>query len=314
MKVDKDEIVPKKKKPKIIIEDPKKQDKEVKKQISKENTINIAMLGDSGVGKTSLILRYTDGTDPKDYINIENNIKTKTLNINNKDIQLQIYDNAGQKSYSEIEYPKLRGIHACIIAFDITDRASFNHVESHLGLIQRHGPACDEVNIILVGCKKDLAAKRAVESKEAVAFVENSDRIEAYIETSSVSNIWVEQVFKQATGLVMERLHPKTTDDILKDSLRTELTKYIDRIKEHKIGGKPNFTYGLRWFICCQAGNRKKNYKLAKAILTDLNDPSKSQQSVCSIVADNIKKDGNRWIRSDELSAAIKHATQTPAR
>lgn len=162
------------------------------------------MIGDSGVGKSCLILRYVDETYTENYIStIGVDFKIKTTDIAGKKVKLQIWDTAGEERFRTIESTYAHGAHAIIIAFDLTDRVSFNNVRQWLEeAIQKEG---ENHIFILVGTKTDLVTKRVVTQEEIKEFVNNHPMISAYIETSSKNNINVDTVFETVAKLVMNK-------------------------------------------------------------------------------------------------------------
>uniref|UniRef100_A0A0M3ICE7 Ras-related protein Rab-1A n=1 Tax=Ascaris lumbricoides TaxID=6252 RepID=A0A0M3ICE7_ASCLU len=131
----------------------------------------LLLIGDSGVGKSCLLLRFADDTYTESYIStIGVDFKIRTIELDGKTIKLQIWDTAGQERFRTITSSYYRGAHGIIVVYDITDQESFNNVKQWLQEIDRY--ACENVNKLLVGNKCDLTSKRAVEYNSAkVAFV-----------------------------------------------------------------------------------------------------------------------------------------------
>ena len=87
----------------------------------KKNFLKIVVLGDSDVGKTSLLMRYTKGTAPtKMKPTIGADFQKKEVVVNNTIVTVQIWDTAGQEKYHSIGYAFYRGADCCAITFDIT--------------------------------------------------------------------------------------------------------------------------------------------------------------------------------------------------
>eukprot|EP00887_Chlorella_sp_A99_P006405 scaffold3.g6405.t1 len=146
----------------------------------------LLLIGDSGVGKSCLLLRFADDTYTESYIStIGVDFKIRTVELDGKVIKLQIWDTAGQERFRTITSSYYRGAHGIIVVFDVTDQDSFNNVKQWLNEIDRraHGYANENVNKLLVGNKVDLTSKRVVDSATAKAF---ADEIGIpYIETSA---------------------------------------------------------------------------------------------------------------------------------
>merc|ERR1712184_163282 len=121
----------------------------------------LLLIGDSGVGKSCLLLRFADDTYTDSYIStIGVDFKIRTVDLDTKTIKLQIWDTAGQERFRTITSSYYRGAHGIIIVYDITDVESFNNVRQWLFEIDRF--ASENVNKLLVGNKCDLVSKRIV--------------------------------------------------------------------------------------------------------------------------------------------------------
>jgi len=109
----------------------------------------ILLIGDSGVGKSCLLLRFADDKYSESFIStIGVDFKIRTVNINGKVIKLQIWDTAGQERFRTITSSYYRGAHGIIVVYDVTDRGTFTSVKQWLQEIERF--ACSSVNKLLV--------------------------------------------------------------------------------------------------------------------------------------------------------------------
>jgi len=127
-----------------------------------DHLFKILMVGDSGVGKSSLLLRFTDDTFSENFIStIGVDFKIRTVNIDNKIVKMQIWDTAGQERFRTITSSYYRGAHGVILVYDVTDQVSFNNARQWLTEIERY--ACGNVVKLLVGNKSDLTTKRVVD-------------------------------------------------------------------------------------------------------------------------------------------------------
>ncbi|GFP80741.1 RAS-related protein ric1 [Phtheirospermum japonicum] len=131
----------------------------------------LLLIGDSGVGKSCLLLRFADDSYLDSYIStIGVDFKIRTVEQDGKTIKLQIWDTAGQERFRTITSSYYRGAHGIIIVYDVTDQESFNNVKQWLNEIDRY--ASENVNKLLVGNKCDLADNRAVSYDTAKAFAD----------------------------------------------------------------------------------------------------------------------------------------------
>jgi Ras-related protein Rab-1A len=123
----------------------------------------LLLIGDSGVGKSCLLLRYADQTYTASYIStIGVDFKIRTIEYKGKTIKLQIWDTAGQERFRTITSSYYRGAHGIFVVYDVTNADSFSSIQKQWqNDIQRY--ATPHVPIVLVGNKTDMVGKRAGE-------------------------------------------------------------------------------------------------------------------------------------------------------
>eukprot|EP00450_Noctiluca_scintillans_P038184 CAMPEP_0194479604 /NCGR_PEP_ID=MMETSP0253-20130528/2672_1 /TAXON_ID=2966 /ORGANISM="Noctiluca scintillans" /LENGTH=204 /DNA_ID=CAMNT_0039318855 /DNA_START=56 /DNA_END=670 /DNA_ORIENTATION=- len=163
----------------------------------------LLLIGDSGVGKSCLLLRFADDTYTESYIStIGVDFKIRTLEHEGKTIKLQIWDTAGQERFRTITSSYYRGAHGIIIVYDVTDKESFNNVKNWVGEIDKY--AADGVNKLLVGNKCDLASKKVVSTDEAK---ELADSLNIRLLEASAKNAHnVEEAFNTMAGEIKQRI------------------------------------------------------------------------------------------------------------
>jgi Ras-related protein Rab-1A len=161
------------------------------------------LIGDSGVGKSCLLLRFADDTYTGTYIStIGVDFKIRTVELEGKTIKLQIWDTAGQERFRTITSSYYRGAHGIIVVYDVTDMESFEAVKGWLNEIDRY--ANENVNKLLVGNKSDLTSKKVVDYATAKAF---ADEIGIpFIETSAKNATNVEQAFMTMANEIKNRM------------------------------------------------------------------------------------------------------------
>lgn len=241
----------------------------------------ILLLGDTGTGKSCLILRYAHDTFTDSPIStIGADFKTKSMEVDGKIVKNDVWDSYGQERFRNIVPNNARGAHAIIISFDLTKRDSFEHVKQWL--IESSRYAIQSTNIVLVGTKSDLTDSRAVGSKEVTDFVNNPDnKIEAYVETSSKSGDNVNVLFGITNRLIINRMSPaiapeKSETELLHQKIIDGLDHYIKRIDGY---GAHKFHYfKFPFFKNSRALNRRASYELAKVLseLVKALDPNES--------------------------------------
>jgi Ras-related protein Rab-1A len=163
----------------------------------------ILIIGDSSVGKSNLLLRFSDNIFHDTFLpTIGVDFKIRNVTVGDKSIKLNIWDTAGQERFKTITAAYYKGAHGIILVFDITDRDTFNNISSWLGEIRKHaGP---NVVRLLVGNKCDLDSDRKVTQREAKEFAESQGM--TYIETSAKARINVDEAFMTLTKQVYEAL------------------------------------------------------------------------------------------------------------
>jgi len=165
----------------------------------------LLLIGDSGVGKSCLLLRFADDSYTETYIStIGVDFKIRTVVSDGKTIKLQIWDTAGQERFRTITSSYYRGAHGIIIVYDVTDQVSFSNVKQWLQEIERY--AQEHVNRLLVGNKCDLTAKKAVDYNTAKEFAD-SENI-PFLEASAKQSTNVEKAFLMMAQDIQKRLQP----------------------------------------------------------------------------------------------------------
>ncbi|KIK06613.1 hypothetical protein K443DRAFT_3067 [Laccaria amethystina LaAM-08-1] len=168
----------------------------------------LLLIGDSGVGKSCLLLRFADDTYTESYIStIGVDFKIRTIELEGKTVKLQIWDTAGQERFRTITSSYYRGAHGIIVVYDVTDNESFTHVKQWLQEIDRY--ASEGVNKLLVGNKSDLTGKKVVEYSVAKEFADQLNI--PFLETSAKNATNVEQAFLTMAKQIKDRMGSSST-------------------------------------------------------------------------------------------------------
>jgi len=151
------------------------------------------IIGDSSVGKSSLLYRYTEQDWNPHYIaTIGVDFKVMTFERDSKIVKLQLWDTAGQDRFRTIVHTYYRGSHGVLLVFALDDRSSFDNLHEWLSDVQRF--ATNGVPIVLVGNKCDCPANQvAVSDEEAEAFAAQLGG--TFIKTSARQNQGVDTAF-----------------------------------------------------------------------------------------------------------------------
>eukprot|EP00794_Sanderia_malayensis_P013934 gene13934-15386_t len=164
-----------------------------------DHLFKLLIIGDSGVGKSSILLRFADNMFSGSYITtIGVDFKIRTITVDGEKVKLQIWDTAGQERFRTITSTYYRGTHGVIIVYDVTNADSFVNVKRWLHEIEQN---CDVVNRVLVGNKDDCPELKVVDTQDAQRFAEQMN-VQLF-ETSAKENQNIEEVFNHITKLVL---------------------------------------------------------------------------------------------------------------
>ncbi len=166
----------------------------------------LLIIGDSGVGKSCILLRYTEDTFTESYIStIGVDFKISHIELDGKHIKLQIWDTAGQERFRTITSSYYRGAHGIIIVYDVTDGESFQNVKQWLHEINRY--AFENVCKILVGNKCDQSDKRVISKMSGEEYAQSLGM--EYIETSAKNADNIDELFKRLSKQIKTNMKEK---------------------------------------------------------------------------------------------------------
>mmetsp|Transcript_7715 Transcript_7715/g.8489 ORF Transcript_7715/g.8489 Transcript_7715/m.8489 type:complete len:203 (+) Transcript_7715:80-688(+) len=160
----------------------------------------LLLIGDSGVGKSSLLLRFADNTFTESFIStIGVDFKLRTIAIDESKVKLQLWDTAGQERFRTITSSYYRGAQGVIVVFDVTKKDTFHNVVKWLQELERY--AAEDVKKLLVGNKTDMP-QREVTYDEAKELAEKLGL--DYVETSAKTSDNVEEAFTKLAKMIKE--------------------------------------------------------------------------------------------------------------
>ena len=161
----------------------------------------VLLLGNSDVGKSSLLLRFVDSVWNDGFVpTIGVDFKVKTLEINNKKVKMQIWDTAGQERFRTVVSTYFKGAHGILLLYDVTNKDSFKNLENWLIEIEKN--SSDKVLKILLGNKCDLSDDREIQSEEGKAFAVRNGM--EFMETSAKINTNVSEAFETLAKIMIE--------------------------------------------------------------------------------------------------------------
>ncbi|XP_029778179.1 ras-related protein Rab-12 [Suricata suricatta] len=179
--------------------------------------LQVIIIGSRGVGKTSLMERFTDDTfceACKSTVGVD--FKIKTVELRGKKIRLQIWDTAGQERFNSITSAYYRSAKGIILVYDITKKETFDDLPKWMKMIDKY--ASEDAELLLVGNKLDCETDREISRQQGEKFAQQITGMR-FCEASAKDNFNVDEIFL------------KLVDDILKkmplDILRNELSNSI---------------------------------------------------------------------------------------
>jgi small GTP-binding protein len=189
---------------------------------NKQHQLKILIVGDSSVGKSSILLQFTHGSFSGNYLStVGIDFKIKSIEINGKIYKLQIWDSAGQERFAAITKNYYRGAMGIIIVYDVTRRESFDMVGKWLRDVRS---ICDTTtSVVLVGNKIDVIDGITVTSQEGKEFAENNNI--DFFECSSMSGKNVSKIFYHISDKIIQTRKldkQKELKEELKDELKNE--------------------------------------------------------------------------------------------
>jgi|TARA_B100001540_G_scaffold204476_1_gene180148 Ras-related protein Rab-8A len=158
-----------------------------------DHLIKLLLIGDSGVGKSCLLLRFSDDQFTTSFITtIGIDFKIRTVDLDGSRVKLQIWDTAGQERFRTITTAYYRGAMGILLTYDVTDEQSFDNVRNWMRNIEQH--ATENVCKILVGNKSDVPEeKRRVSAARGKAMADEFGI--PFFETSAKAGFQVEDAF-----------------------------------------------------------------------------------------------------------------------
>lgn len=170
--------------------------------------LKLVIIGDPGVGKTALLLRYIDNSFNDSYLcTIGVDFKVKTVEVAGKVVKMQIWDTAGQERFKPITKCYYRGAHGAIAVFDLGNRDSWSHAKTWVEEYKEHNPLQPQHMVVLVGNKAD-AEDRKVTLEEGEAL--GRELKCPYFEASAKANSGIEMLFETIARQAVTHLRPSS--------------------------------------------------------------------------------------------------------
>ena len=184
------------------------------------------LIGDSSVGKSNILLKYLKNEfDQSSKATVGVEFGTKTVEMNDKKIKIQIWDTAGQERYRSITSAYYKGAKGAFIVYDITRRNTFDNIDKWISDLKTNGD--NNISIMLIGNKSDLNDKREVETNEGLKKSEETKI--AFMETSALSG---ENIIKAFNELI-EQIYQNNCLNVEED-IDIEIDKGVNLSEEKK--------------------------------------------------------------------------------
>ena len=165
--------------------------------------LKIITLGNSQVGKTSIINRFTSNYFDKDLINtIGIDSKTHQMKIEEKTINLKIWDSAGQERFRSIQKHYYNQVDGILFVYDITKEDSFKIIESWFDEVKTK--AINTLCGVLIGNKSDLEGKRVISYEEGKNFADENNLL--FFETSAKNGSNIQECFNQSASILVDKI------------------------------------------------------------------------------------------------------------
>ncbi|XP_009397620.2 ras-related protein RABF1-like [Musa acuminata AAA Group] len=164
---------------------------------SKNLRVKLVLLGDSGVGKSCIVIRFVRGRfDPTSQVTVGASFLSQTLVLQDSTtVKFEIWDTAGQERYASLAPLYYRGAAVAVVVYDITSPDTFKKAQYWVKELQKH--ATPGIIMALVGNKADLHENRAVSSQDALEYADKNGMF--FIETSAKTADNINELFEEIT-------------------------------------------------------------------------------------------------------------------
>ncbi|ODV93693.1 hypothetical protein PACTADRAFT_51457 [Pachysolen tannophilus NRRL Y-2460] len=192
----------------------------------KKTFLKVIILGDSGVGKTSLMQQFVNGKFSHQYkATIGADFLTKELIIDDKNVTMQIWDTAGQERFQSLGVAFYRGADCCVLVYDVTNTKSFESVSSWRDefLVQANIKDPENFPFVVIGNKIDVEEnKRLISNKKATTLCSNLGSL-PYFETSAKEAVNVEQAFDVVARNALQQEENEEYNEDYSDAINIHL-------------------------------------------------------------------------------------------
>ena len=170
-----------------------------------DKTCQLLIIGDSSVGKTSLINRYTNGTFKEEYLaTVGLDYSSKDEEFNNETIHIKLWDTAGQERFKSLTQNYLRNADGILLVYDVTTTESFDNLKDWITSIKQNMETKNIfLPLIIVGNKVDMEESREISKEDAEKFA--SENHYKYYETSAKTGDGVDEAIRELVNQILKQ-------------------------------------------------------------------------------------------------------------
>ena len=194
--------------------------------------IKILTLGDTLVGKSSIVLRFSDNRfDDNQLATIGIDYKTKYIKVKDASVKVLLWDTAGQEKFRNIARQYYKGANGVLLIYDVCDRKSYERIGFWMDELKQNNEI-EQLYIILVGNKIDLEEKRVVTREEAEKYAEDNNI--NYLEVSAKTGEGILDLFNEITKGTMDKVFNDQDNNEDKEKIKTYLDTNNNRKRKKK--------------------------------------------------------------------------------
>ena len=194
--------------------------------------IKILTLGDTLVGKSSIVLRFSDNRfDDNQLATIGIDYKTKYIKVKDASVKVLLWDTAGQEKFRNIARQYYKGANGVLLIYDVCDRKSYERIGFWMDELKQNNEI-EQLYIILVGNKIDLEEKRVVTREEAEKYAEDNNI--NYLEVSAKTGEGILDLFNEVTKGTMDKVFNDQDNNEDKEKIKTYLDTNNNKKKKKK--------------------------------------------------------------------------------
>ena len=166
-------------------------------------TFKFIIIGDTYVGKSNIIYRFTENKFSDKYqATVNMDFSYKTVTVKDKVCRVQLWDTAGQEQFQSISRGYYKSAVNGIVVYDITNRDTFNNISNWVEQCRRNGPST--ISLVLVGNKEDLEEQRAITREEGEDFAQRNGML--FFETSAKTGKNIDEMFKNSIEDILKKI------------------------------------------------------------------------------------------------------------